>query len=63
MAYPVVTKIKLIDGKPTDPHGLEVILPLNHLTLLKGKGEGKYILIRQEHIKYKFENDDGDDNQ
>ena len=62
MAYPVVTKIKLKDGKPTDPHGLEVVLPLNHLTLLKGKGEGKYILIRKEYVKYKID-DDSDDNQ
>jgi hypothetical protein len=54
-------KIVLKNGEPTCRHRI-VTLTEGQVALLKGKGEGGYVHIRKEHLKYKNEQD-GENNQ
>ena len=55
-------KIILKNGKATYEDN-EVILNMIQNIILKGKGEGGYVLIRKEHLKYKSKDDREDNKQ
>lgn len=52
----ILASIILKNGKATYDDK-EVLLTTIQFSILKGKGEGGYVLMRKEYVKFKQEND------